>query len=478
MSLCGLFEESCHRFPNKIALIQGDVNISYENLQGRIIAFASHLKSIGVTKGDRVAIMLPNCIEFVVSYYAAMYCGAIAVTLSVMATAFELSHYMGDCSAKVLIMRSAYAGRYDATKDDLAQCKTVITVDNHEAMPAGKSAISIPTAELNDSAVIIYTTGIVGKSVGAELTHGNLLTQTQILQKVSDCSCDDRALSVIPYFHSFGAAGNLVAPLSLGASIVLMERFTIDSIFSAIEKKQITYGIAVPRLYLGMLFYDKAKDYDIGSLRLLHTGGSAMPQEAFPAFEERFGLKLLEGYGLTETSPTTTLTGVNMAHKIGSVGPSISKQIQMKIVGDNDMELPIGSVGEVLIAGPNVMKGYWNDPVSTSIAIRNGWLYSGDLGYLDDDGYLFITGMKKKLILTNSFNVHPLEVETVLLKHPAVEKVFVQGKADALRGEIIFATIQLKENCAVDDKEIMSFCREYLSAYKVPREIKLVKEIA
>jgi long-chain acyl-CoA synthetase len=250
----------------------------------------------------------------------------------------------------------------------------------------------------------------------------------------------------------------------------------MEGLFSAIEREKITFIAAVPRLFMGMIFYEKASKYDVSSLSLFITGGAPMPADFLPVFEKKFGIKLLEGYGLTEASPVCSFNTPDKICKPGSIGPAIPG-VEIKIVDDNGRELPRNQIGELIVKGDNVMKGYYKNEAATAAVIKNGWLHTGDLGRMDEDGYIFLTGIKKRMIITSGFNVYPREVETVLKMHPAIQEARVSGKEDLMRGEIVKAYIVLKEGHNADEKEIIRYCKIYLSNYKVPREVEIVQEI-
>ena len=255
-----------------------------------------------------------------------------------------------------------------------------------------------------------------------------------------------------------------------------MERFTLDGIFSAIEKERVSYICAVPRLFLGMYFHEGADKYRVDSLKLCITGGAAMPADFIPPFEQKFNVKIMEGYGLTEASPVSSFSRLDMPQKPGSIGIPIPNVVA-KIIDEEGRELPRGSVGELIFRGENVMKGYYKAPEATAQVLKNGWLYTSDLGRMDEDGYIFLTGRKKRMIITSGFNVYPREIEIVLGLHPAVQAARIVGKEDLLRGEIVKAMVVKKPGVEVEERELLRHCRTYLSSYKVPREIEFVTEI-
>ena len=483
MSLGNMLAESAGRFAENIAIIHGERRITYRELNRAACALGNHLRSLGLGKGDKVALMLPNCPEFVIAYFAVQKIGGIAVTLNVQSTPYELTHLLGNSDSRCLITQGALAKRLDEIQSKLPLCGHIITTNGpddaspfREIVAKGPFTEEIPELAGDDPAVMIYTAGLTGKPLGAVLTHRNLLTQSVLLQTI--CHMDDRntGLAVIPFFHSFGAVANMLAPLRIGAGAVLMERFTLDGIFGAIEREKVTYLAAVPRLFLGMLFHPGTEKYRTDSLKFCVTGGAAMPPEFIPLFEERFGARILEGYGLTEASPVSSFSRLDIPQKPGSIGIPIPG-VEARIVDDEDRELPRGSVGELILRGDNIMKGYYNDAEMTAQVLKGGWLHTGDLGRMDEEGYLFLTGRKKRMIITSGFNVYPREIEIVLGLHPAVQEVRIVGKEDLLRGEIVKALVVKKPGAAVEDKELLKHCRTYLSTYKVPREIEFVERI-
>jgi long-chain acyl-CoA synthetase len=268
----------------------------------------------------------------------------------------------------------------------------------------------------------------------------------------------------------------MLGPIRIGAGIILLDRFTMEAIFSTIEKEKVTFIAAVPRLFLGMIMHDDVEKYDLSSLDFCITGGSTMPPEFIPVFEKKFNVILREGYGLTEASPVCSVGRRDMEHKLGSIGTVISG-VEAKVVDEQGFEVPRGEVGELVIRGENVMKGYYKDEEATAHVLRNGWLYTSDLAKIDEDGYIFLKGLKKRMIITSGFNVYPQEVEQVLRLHPAVKTAMVVSKPDLLRGEIVKALIVRNPDVPADERAITRHCRIYLSSYKVPRAVEFVESI-
>jgi long-chain acyl-CoA synthetase len=481
MSLGKMLAQSAEKYGDQVALIHGERRISFRDLNRFTAALGNHLRSLGLSKGDKVAIMFPNCPEFVVAYFAVQKIGGVAVTLNVQSTPYELRHLLGNSDAKCLITQEGLAKRFEEIRGELPLCRHLITA-NGEEIPFGPIVTNTPSDDAipeladDDPAVMIYTAGLTGRPLGAVLTHKNLLTQSLLLSTICHRGAGDRGLAVIPFFHSFGAVSNMVSPIRVGASVVLMDRFTLEGIFNAIQKEQVTYICAVPRLFLGMLFFEGAERFQTDSLKLCVTGGAAMPPDFIPVFEEKFKVKIMEGYGLTEASPVSSFSRLDMPQKHGSIGTPIPN-VEAKIVDDQGQEVPRGTIGELILRGENIMKGYYKDPERTAQVLKDGWLYTSDLGRMDEEGYIFLTGRKKRMIITSGFNVYPREIEIVLELHPAVTKARIVGKEDLLRGEIVKALVVRKPGANADERELLKHCRTYLSTYKVPREIEWVDEI-
>jgi long-chain acyl-CoA synthetase len=483
MDLVNLLEGTAHNLTDRPALITDRQRINYGELNNAVNAVAHMLKKTGIGKDDKVAILLPNIPEFVYCYFGAVKIGAVAVPLNILSTPYELSYLLENSDAKILITTESAGKKYEEIKNKLSSCKKMITVDSTDPNSSFSQALASgpftnPEIKIDpeDPAVIIYTAGLTGKPLGAVLTHRNLYSQSHLVGSIMKRTSQDKGLSIIPLFHAFGATANMLGVIYIGSSVVMMDRFTLDSLFAIIEKEKITYICAVPRLFLGMMFHERAAKFNVSSLDVCVTGGSTMPAEFIPVFEKQFGVKILEGYGLTETSPACSFTRVGMQQKPGSIGTAIPN-MKIKIVDDAGAELPRGEAGELIVKGDNVMKGYYKNPEATAAVLKEGWLYTGDLGKMDDDDYIFLTGRKKRMIITSAFNVYPREVENILNMHPAVQISRVVAKTDLMRGEIVKAQIVKKAGIALDDKEIMRHCRIYLSPYKVPREIEFVDKL-
>jgi long-chain acyl-CoA synthetase len=478
-----ILDDTVFKYADRTALIYDRLYITYRQLHQAVHAVSGLIKDAGIGKGDKVAVMLPNVPEFVYSYFGVLKTGAVVVPLNTSSTPYELTYLLNNSDAKILITLTSQIKKYDEARDQLLSCRRVIAIDalnQNQELVAGKDQKDLPDIPENifpeDPAVMVYTAGLTGKPLGAVLTHKNLCSQADVIQSTLQRTPDNVVLALIPLFHTFGASVNMLLAVRAGCSLVMMDRLTMDSLFSAIEREKISYIAAVPRLFLGMIFYEKASKFDVSSLKVCITGGAPIPPEFLPLFKEKFGVEAIEGYGLTEASPVCSFNMLDPAPKIGSIGIPIAG-VEIKIVDDKGDELPRNTIGELVVRGDNVMQGYYKNEAATAEVIKNGWLHTGDLGRMDEDGYIFLTGLKKRMIISSGFNVYPQEVEAVMGMHPGIRAVYVTGKADVMRGEIVKAQIVLKEGHIADEKEIIRFCKTYLSGYKVPREVEFVSEI-
>ena len=483
INLRQLLEDTVRNHAERTALITEGQRVTYSQLDQAVNAVARLIKQSGVGKGDKVALMLPNIPEFVYCYFGALKIGAVVVPLNTSSTPSELTYLLNNSDSKILLTQASQVKKYQDAQHQLLSCHQVIPIDSvnqNDAfiLDANSKNLSELSTEIDpdDPAAMVYTAGLTGKPLGAVLTHRNLCEELNMIQPIFRRGTDDVGLCLIPLFHSFGATVNMLNVIQAGCSTVMMNRFTMDGLFSNIERGKITYICAVPRLYIGMVYYEKAAKYDLSSLKVCVTGGSAMPPDFIPIFEKKFNVRILEGYGLTEASPACSFNRFDAVTKPGSIGTPLPG-VDIKIVDDTG-ELPRNEIGEVIVRGDNVMQGYYKDKAATAAVIKDGWLYTGDLGRMDDENYVFLTGRKKRMIITSGFNVYPREVETVLNMHPAVLNSRVSGKEDLMRGELVKAEIVLKKGYCPDDKEIIRYCKIYLSPYKIPREVEFVQTIS
>ncbi|SEL94953.1 long-chain acyl-CoA synthetase [Syntrophus gentianae] len=490
MNLGQMLEETCHRDPDRLAISSEERRMTYADLNAAVNALGNALKNRGVGKNDKIAIVLHNCPEFVIVYFAAQKIGAVAVTINTASTVHEIQYLLSDSDATTLITTTSCAVRFEPILKNVPLCRHLIVTDKVEdaqlSAPAfvsfwalienSSTTLEIPELADDDPAVMIYTSGLTGRPLGAMLTQRNLVSQSALLGNLCHVNHSDLGLSVIPLFHSFGAVANMLGAIRVGAGLVLIDHFNLDEIFSIICREKVSFIAAVPRVFLGMLLYDEADRYDIRSLKFCITGGASMPPQYIPEFNGKFHTTLVEGYGLTESSPVCTLCRPDGPQKPGSIGTAIPG-VEIRIVNEQGEDCPPGEVGEMVLRGENLMKGYYKNEAETGSVIVNGWLFTGDLAYRDPDGFFFLTGRKKRMIITSGFNVYPREVEMVLENHPAVLAARVESKPNLLRGEIVKAFIVRDPAIQIDNKQILRHCRTYLSAYKVPREVEFVESL-
>ena len=483
MNLSEIVDHFAEDTPGNTALVYEDRTITYADLLSSINKLSNALVTSGVQKGDRVLTLMGNRPEFAVGYFAAMRIGAVAVTLNPLSTAYELSHYLADCKPAAILCKGDQIPKIQSIRERANYLKTIISTEaaqgatTFEAVEAEFSGKFIAVdLKPDDPAVIIFTAGLLGKALGATLSHHNLDTNSNLLRDVCRRGPESRGLALIPLFHAFGCSVNLLGTLKAGGTVYLVERVDFPSLIPWLQKARITYTGLVPMVYYGLLYHPACKDLDLSSIEISISGGAPLSMEIYEKFCARYGIEIYHGYGLTEASPVVSWNNINIANNPPTVGKPIP-DVTIEIHDDQGSLLPVGAEGEVAVKGPNVMLGYFGKPNETKTVIRNGWLYTGDIGHLDSDGYLTLTGLKKDLIITSGFNVYCQEVEEILIRHPHVAEVALVGVDDLMRGQVIHALIVPEKGIKPDERELIRFCKEYLSRYKCPRKVTVVKEI-
>lgn len=467
-------------FPDKTALIFEGKTYTYCQLDEAVNRLANGLRTLGVEKGDRVALFLPNIPEFVFGYYAVQKIGAIAVSVNAMLKRHEVKYIVNDAGASVMLTTASL--RQEVVDEDLPDLKHVIITEGEAGndlsleglMAIGDTLFKIAETDMHDPAAILYTSGTTGFPKGAVLTQMNIGSNSLSASNHSGVRPDDRLHLFLPLFHCFGQNYILNGGISKCATLVLHRRFEPEPVLDAIQKERVTLFFAVPTVFIYFLNMDTS-GYDLSSLRYCFTAAANMPRETAMGWKEKFGMIIHEGYGLTECSPFASYNH-DFSHKFGSIGMPI-ENVDMKIADESGNELPAGEMGEIIIRGPNVMKEYWRNPEATAAAIQNGWLRSGDIGMTDGDGYFFITDRVKDMINVAGFNVYPNEVEQVLYRHPAVHEAAVYGVPDPIKGEAVHAAIVLKENAEATPEQIMDFCRTNMAVYRMPRKVVFVDQL-
>ncbi len=483
MNLSEIIDHAASNWPDNPALVFEDRTISYCDLLGSINRLSNAFVKAGIGVGDRVMTLMGNRPEFVISYYAAMRIGAIAVTINPLSTAYELSHYMADCKPSAVVCGPEQIPKINSIKDISSYIKLVVTttptegvVSFGEIMNDFSDSFTAISMDKNDPAVIIFTAGLLGKALGATLSHHNLDTNSDLLRDIAKVGPETRGLAIIPLFHAFGASTNLLGTHKVAGSVYLVEKVDFPKLIPWLKKAEITWCGLVPMVYYGLLYHPSCRDLDLTSIKIAISGGAHLPYEIYEKFTARYGIDVHHGYGLTEASPVVSWNSIKIPNKPRTVGKPVS-QVTIQIHDDDGNPLPTETEGEVVIQGPNVMLGYYGKPKETATVIRNNWLYTGDIGKLDEDGYLTLTGLKKDLIITSGFNVYCQEVEEILIRHPHVADVALVGVDDLMRGQVIEAIVVPESGSKAEDRDIMRFCKEYLSRYKCPRKVTFVKEI-
>ena len=494
--------------PGKSAIHFMGKEITYKELYESSIKFANYLRSLGVEKGDRVAIMLPNCPQSVIAYYGVLYTGAIVVQTNPLYTERELQYQMQDSGAKVILVMDILYPRVmkiikqtalenvivTGIKDYLPFPKNLLypfiqkkeygfsvkvehSGQNHlftEIMKqASSSPFEVPFDFEEDIALFQYTGGTTGFPKGVMLTHKNLIANTMMCEKwmYKLVHGEETVLGLLPFFHVYGMTTVLILTVLKQYRMVLIPKFDIEAALKTIEKQKATVFPGAPTMYIGLINHPDIAKYDLSSIKACLSGSAPLPVEVQETFEQITGGKLVEGYGLTETSPVTHATPVWGKRVKGSIGvpwPD-TESVILRINGDEVEILPPGEVGEIAVKGPQVMKGYWNRPEDTAASFVDGWFLTGDLGYMNDEGFFFVVDRKKDMIIAGGYNIYPREVEEVLYEHEAIQECVVAGIPDPYRGETVKAYIVLKEGMTVTAEELNKYCRQNLAAYKVPR---------
>jgi long-chain acyl-CoA synthetase len=470
--------ESAETYPGAAALRCQGGTTTYSQLADLVRRFAEFLVHQGIRPGDRVCLMLPNRPEFVVLFYSVLHEGAVVVPMNPRQSAREVEFFLFNTGAKMLFFAPECATA--AIAGALAAGVRALTIDS-EALAFHASGVAgfsrpLPRAG-DDTAVILHTSGTTGVPKGAQLTHNNLFcNQGVVARSLLNIGPNDVVMGCLPLFHVFGLTCGLLTATCAGATLALLPRFDPVEALQMIAAERVTIFQGVPTMYIAMLASADRDDADVSSLRVCVSGGAAMPVEVLRAFEDRFGCTVLEGYGLSETSPAVCFNRPGRMRKVGSIGTPIDG-VQMRIVDEDGNNVLVGTPGEIQVRGHNVMKGYWNLPDATDAAIKDGWFCTGDIGRVDEDGFYYIVDRKKDLIIRGGYNVYPREVEEVLHEHPAIAEAVVIGIPDDSLGEEVGAAVVLKHDVAADGEELRDFVKCRVAAYKYPRHVWIVDSL-
>ncbi|MGD0068091.1 MAG: long-chain fatty acid--CoA ligase [Streptosporangiaceae bacterium] len=499
-NLAVILSETAQSSPGRPVAVFTGGQLTYRELDQASDRLAATLAGVGVKPGDPVALQLPNIPQFLISYFGILKAGGVVVPLNVMLRAPEVAFHLGDSGARILItwegvLAEAVKGAQAAGLDQIYAVghaqqpsqgpegpgePTDGIIPFERLLDAEVAHFTMATREPTDTAVIVYTSGTTGRPKGAELTHMQLYMNADIPGRLFEVRPDDVVITVLPLFHVFGLSSILDICVRFGCTMSLIPRFTPEAVLTAIQRDRATIFEGVPTMFADLLSHPDLDSYDLSSLRIALSGGASIPAPVFDAFEERFGLVILEGYGMTETASTITFNISTDERRAYSVGKPIWGT-QTQVWGPGGQPLPAGPehVGEIVTRGLHVMKGYLHNPEATAEAFTCDWLHTGDLGYFDEDGFLFIVSRKKELIIRGGYNVYPSEIENVLRAHPAVAEAAVVGIPDTRLGEEVMAVVirrpamDLLESDLLEadllEAELLAYCRERLAAYKCPR---------
>lgn len=480
MNVAQNIESASKFFPDKTAILFEGKKIKYRDLNILANRLANAMQANGVQKGDRVGLYLPNIPEFAVCYFAILKTGAIAVSVNPMLKSYELKYILKDSGAVLLFTVGELLENLE--RDEYENLKNVVVCEGDardnpaidEWIDKGAEAFQMADLNPDESASILYTSGTTGFPKGATLTHGNIVSNTWATVHHAGYAQNDCMPLFLPLFHVFGQNFIMNGTFNACATLALYRRFVPDVVLDSIARNHATMFFAVPAIYIALLNMDLSK-YDLSSIRYEFSAASTMPREISSQWTERFGRPVFEGYGLTECSPFACYNH-DFLHRFGSVGTPV-ENFEIKIFDEDDRQVPPGKWGEICIRGPGVMQGYWNRPEETAQTLRSGWLHSGDTGYMDDEGYVFIVDRVKDMINVSGFKIWPAEIEQFLYTHPAIKELAVYGVPHPEKGEAVRAAIVLKENASATVEDIISFCRENIANYKIPASVEFLDEL-
>jgi long-chain acyl-CoA synthetase len=459
----------------RVAVRVDNAAMTYRALDEASAHVAGLLRQRGLQPGDRVGIMMPNVAEVPVVYYGILRAGGVVVPMNPLLKGREVAYYLGDSGAGLVFAWHAFANEARAGADQAgADLVVVDETDFPDLLASAAPAEEVTDRDNEDTAVILYTSGTTGQPKGAELTHGNLISNVEVSKTdIARARPEDVIFGGLPLFHVFGQTVALNVAVAAGACLTLLPRFDPAHALGIIAGHRVTIFEGVPTMYVALLHQADRADYDTSSLRMCISGGAALPVEVLRGFEEAFGVPVLEGYGLSETSPVASFNHPDREQKPGSIGTPI-RDVRMRVVDNSDHEVAQGEVGEIVISGPNVMKGYWQRPEATAEAVTDGWFHTGDLARVDEDGYFYIVDRKKDMIIRGGYNVYPREIEEVLYEHPAVAEAAVIGLPHSSLGEEVAAAVVLKPGATASPEELRDYVKGLVAAYKYPRHLWIV----
>jgi long-chain acyl-CoA synthetase len=454
-----------------------DTILTYAELDAAVAKAAGLLTAHGVSPGERVGMQLPNVPCFPIIYWAVMRLGAVVVPMNPLLKAGEVAYHLADSGAKLMVGWHGFADAATAgCAEARAECILVGPGGFDELLAGATPVDDVVDRADDDPAVIIYTSGTTGQPKGATLTHANLRAGAEVGQDLVDAGPDSVALAVLPLFHVFGMNSLMNTGVVARSLLTLVARFDPAVVLKVIQRDRVTTFGGVPTMYTALLNHPDRHRYDTSSLQLCVSGGSAMPVEVLNGFDEAFGAKVLEGYGLSETTGMASFNTRDRPRKPGSIGVPVGGT-EMKVVDDDDHEVPPGERGEIVMRGPFVMSGYWDRPDATETVMNGDWFHTGDIATVDEDGFFFIVDRKKDLIIRGGYNVYPREIEEVLYTHPDILEAAVVGIAHDPLGEEVGAAVVLKPGATTTTDDLRDFVKERVASYKYPRVLWLTDEL-
>ncbi len=463
--------------PEHPAVKLDDIVMSYGVLDAATARAAGFLREKGVGEGDRVGMQLPNVPYFPVVYFGALRLGAIVVPMNPLLKEKEVAYHLSDSGARVMVGWHQFADPARGGSEQAGAEAVIATPGEFEQLiGAAEPVDEVADRADDDPAVIIYTSGTTGTPKGATLMHKNLISGAEVARDLVDADPDSVAVATLPLFHVFGMNSLMNVTIQARGLMTLVPRFSPEKVLEVIERDRATVFGGVPTMYAALLHHPDRERYDVSSLDLCVSGGSPMPVEVLRGFDEAFGTKVLEGYGLSETTGMGTFNQPDRERKPGSIGVPVGKT-EIRLVDEDDKDVPEGEPGELVMQGPFVMKGYWDRDEATEEVMRDGWFHTGDIATVDDDGYYFIVDRKKDLIIRGGYNVYPRELEEVLYEHEAVREAAVLGVPHPDLGEEVGAAVALKEGTSIEPEELRQYMKQRVAAYKYPRVIWLVEEL-
>ncbi|WP_341300332.1 fatty acid--CoA ligase family protein [Lysinibacillus sp. FSL H8-0500] len=498
MNLVSCVRQQAIEQPEKVAYHFMGKDTTYGEFEHTVGRFAQGLKDLGIEKGDHVAFLLGNTPHYLIALYATMRLGATAIPVNPIYTPDEISYILHNGDVKAVIALDALLPLVEKGVQAFPKvqafiiCETTADIAEKVAAlaPAARDKTHLFTHVIanapevlqpvevaeDDNAIILYTSGTTGSPKGAMLTHENIYSNARDVAHYLGIRADDRVIATLPVFHVFALTVVVNAPLLSGATVLLVPRFSPAEIFALAREQKATVFAGVPTMYNFLYQLPEVNPEDFSTIRLAVSGGASLPVALLHNFEQKFNVRVSEGYGLSEASPVTCFNPLDRERKPGSIGTSINN-VENKVVDVNGQEVPVGEVGELIVRGPNVMKGYYKLPEETAMAIRDGWLYTGDLAKTDEEGYFYIVDRKKDMIIVGGYNVYPREVEEVLFAHNNIVEAAVVGFPDPNLGEAVHAYVVLKEVAATSTEDLLSYCAKHMVKYKVPKVIEIMDEL-